>query len=102
MSVMSHETYSAPATFWPDRRPIARKDYNDLSDKRRSFREATDLKSSGERWQLASFILTGVAVAGVGTGLVGFATRSPAGPSVSAMAAPLPGGGMLAISGGLP
>jgi hypothetical protein len=67
-----------------------------LSEKRQSYASARAFKSEGEKWQLASFVLAGVAVAGIGTGVVGFATRSPV------VVAPAPGGGMVAIAGRLP
>jgi hypothetical protein len=80
----------------------ARSDYNGLSNRNRSYDEARALKSNGERLQLASFVLTGVAVVGVGAGIVGFVTRRSGGSSVSAAASPLPGGGMIAVAGTLP
>jgi hypothetical protein len=76
----------------------ARNRYNALSDKRLVYDSATALKSEGESWQLASFVLGGAAAVGLGVGIVGFATRSP----VTAVAAPLPGGGMIAVGGDLP
>lgn len=76
---------------------VARDRYEALSDRRQSYASARAFKSEGENWQLASFVLAGVAVAGLGTGVVGFATRSPV-----VVAAPAPGGGMVAIAGRLP
>jgi len=76
---------------------LARDRYNGLSDRTQPYTRAQALKSEGESWQLASFVLAGVAVAGVGTGVVGFATRSPV-----VTAAPVPGGGVVALTGGLP
>jgi hypothetical protein len=81
---------------------VARSRYNSLADKTQSYGSAKELKLEGEDWQLASFILSGVAVAGLGTGLVGFVTRSSHNSSVTAVASPLPGGGMLSISGDWP
>ena len=76
---------------------VARDRYEALSERRQSYASARAFKSEGEKWQLASFVLAGVAVAGLGTGVVGFATRSPV-----VVAAPAPGGGMVAIAGRLP
>jgi hypothetical protein len=76
---------------------VARERYNGLSDRTQTYANAQALKTEGENWQLASFVLAGVAVAGVATGVVGFATRSPV-----PVAAPVPGGGMVAIAGALP
>ena len=76
---------------------VARDRYEALSDRRHSYASARAFKSEGENWQLASFVLAGVAVAGIGTGVVGFAARSPV-----VVAAPAPGGGMVTIAGGLP
>jgi hypothetical protein len=81
---------------------IARNRYGGLSDKTQPYESARSLKSSGENWQLASFILSGVAVAGLGTGIFGFVTRSSGGPPVTAAVTPVSGGGMVAIAGGLP
>jgi hypothetical protein len=77
---------------------VARNRYDSLSDSRLTLDSAKTLKSEGESWQLASFVLSGAAAVGLGVGIVGFATRSP----VTAVASPLPGGGMVAVGGGLP
>jgi hypothetical protein len=76
----------------------ARDRYDALSDNRITFASAAAIKTEGERWQIASFVLAGAAVVGLGTGVVGFATRSP----VVAVVAPVRGGGMIALSGELP
>ena len=76
----------------------ARNRYNALSDSRLTLDSAKTMKSEGEGWQLASFVLSGAAAVGLGIGIVGFATRSP----VTAAASPVPGGGMVAVAGGLP
>jgi hypothetical protein len=76
--------------------------YDALADRTRDYSSAKALKSSGERWQLASFILSGTAVVGIGTGIVGFATRSSGSQPLTAVASPLPDGGMLAIAGAFP
>jgi hypothetical protein len=81
---------------------VARDRYNGLSDKGQSYDSARALKSQGENWQLASFVLAGVAVAGLGTGIVGFSTRSSGSPSVAALVSPVRGGGMVALAGDLP
>jgi hypothetical protein len=81
---------------------VARDRYNGLSDKGQSYDSARALKSQGESWQLASFVLAGVAVAGLGTGIVGFSTRSSGGPSVAALVSPVQGGAMVALAGDLP
>ncbi|MBN2575740.1 MAG: hypothetical protein JXP73_14335 [Deltaproteobacteria bacterium] len=81
---------------------VARNRYDALADKTRSYESAKALKSAGEKWQWASFALAGAAVAGIGTGLVGFVTRSSGPSRVAALPSPLPGGAMVAFSGGLP
>jgi hypothetical protein len=81
---------------------VARNRYNGLSDRTQTYSSARALKSEGEKWQVASFVLAGAAAVGVGTGLVGFATRGSGGAKVTAFAAPLAGGGMLALAGELP
>jgi hypothetical protein len=81
---------------------VARNRYNALSDKTRPYDQASALKMEGEHWQLASYILSGVAVAGLGTGLIGFVAHPSQRRPVVALATPLPGGGMLAISGDIP
>jgi hypothetical protein len=81
---------------------VARNRYNALSDKSQPYDQASALKTEGEHWQIASYVLSGVAVAGFGTGLIGFVVHSSQRRTVAAMATPLPGGGMLAISGDIP
>ena len=51
--------------------------YASLANKMQPYDSAQSLKSSGQSWQIASFILSGVAAAGVGVGIVGFALGSP-------------------------
>lgn len=80
----------------------ARNRYDALGDKTRDYESAKALKSAGERWQWASIVLSGAAVVGLTTGIVGFATRSSGSSSVTALASPLPGGGMLAVAGDWP
>jgi hypothetical protein len=77
---------------------VARNRYNALADKTQTYESAKEIKLEGESWQLASFVLAGAAAVGLGTGIVGFATRTP----VTALASPIPGGGMIAIAGQLP
>jgi hypothetical protein len=77
---------------------VARNRYNALADKTQTYESAKEIKLEGESWQLASFVLAGAAAVGLGTGIVGFATRTP----VTALASPIPGGGMIAIGGQLP
>jgi hypothetical protein len=81
---------------------IARDRYNGLSDKNQPYDNARTLKSQGEGWQVAAFVLGGVAAAGLATGIVGFSIGPAAGSSVSASVSPVPGGGMVAVTGGLP
>ncbi len=81
---------------------VARDRYDALSDKSRPYQTAQALKAEGQSWQVASLVLSGVAVVGLTTGLIGFVTRSPKPASVAALAAPIPGGGMIAIAGDLP
>jgi hypothetical protein len=81
---------------------VARGHYDALSDQQQSYGSARAHKSAGEKWQNASLVLSGVAVVGVGTGLIGFLTRSAGGSSVTTLASPVPGGGMIAIAGDFP
>jgi len=81
---------------------VARDRYNALSDKSQPFQAAQSLKGQGQKWQVASFVLSGVAAAGLTTGLFGFITRSSERSSLSAVAAPVPGGGMVAVAGNWP
>ena len=81
---------------------VARDRYNALSDKTQPFQTAQALKGEGQNWQVASFVLSGVAVAGLTTGLIGFVTRLPERSSLSAAATPMPGGGMVAVAGNWP
>ncbi|MGD0838314.1 MAG: hypothetical protein ABSB49_16875 [Polyangia bacterium] len=85
--------------------------YTSLANKMQPYDSAQSLKSSGQSWQLASFILSGVAAAGVGVGIVGFALGSPdarpeagkiTGGKITAMVAPVPGGGLAALEGAWP
>lgn len=77
---------------------VARDRYDALSDRNQSYTSAQAAKTEGENWQLASFILAGTAVVGLGTGVWGFVTRAP----VTPVAVPMPGGGMVGVSGELP
>jgi hypothetical protein len=81
---------------------VSRDRYNALSDRSQPYQTAQALKAEGQNWQIASFVLSGVALAGVTTGLIGFLMRSPERASLSAIAAPMPGGAMLAIAGEWP
>jgi len=80
---------------------ISRSHYSALADKSQSLDSARSQKAAGEGWQTASLVLAGVAVAGVGTGIIGLATRSD-NASVTALAAPISGGGMVMLAGNLP
>ena len=81
---------------------VARDRYDALSDKSRPYQAAQALKAEGQNWQVAGLVLSGVAVVGLTTGLIGFVTGSPKPAPVSALATPIPGGGMIAIAGDLP
>ena len=81
---------------------VARDRYNALSDKSQPFQAAQALKGEGQNWQVASFVLAGVAAAGLTTGLIGFVTRSSERSSLSAVATPIPGGGIVAVAGDWP
>jgi hypothetical protein len=81
---------------------VARSRYNALSDKSQPYASAQALKTGGQNWQVASIVFSGVAAVGLGAGLVGFATRAANHASVTAVAAPIPGGGLVAIAGELP
>jgi hypothetical protein len=75
--------------------------YDALSDKSRPYAQAVSLKQEGENWQIGAFVASGVAVAGLGVGIWGFATSRPA-DSFTPTVAVIPGGAMLAMTGGLP
>jgi hypothetical protein len=81
---------------------VARGHYNALSDTTQPYGSAQAHKSAGENWQTASLVLSGVAVVGVGTGIIGFSTHSSGGSSVTTLASPVPGGGVIAIAGDFP
>jgi len=81
---------------------VARDRYNALSDKSQPFQAAQALKGEGQNWQVASFVLAGVAAAGLTTGLIGFVTRSSERSSLSAVATPIPAGGIVAVAGDWP
>ena len=81
---------------------VAHDRYNALSNKSQSYQSAQALKGDGQNWQIASFVLSGVAVAGLSTGLVGFVTRSSRPSSMALVATPLSDGGMVAIAGDWP
>lgn len=81
---------------------VARQKYDDLSDRTQSMAKARSLKSSGENWQTAAFVLSGVAAAGLGVGIVGFASRSTSHARLNAAISPIPSGGMAWLAWGLP
>jgi hypothetical protein len=81
---------------------VARDRYNALADRSQTLQSAQASKSEGQKWQVASFVLSGVAVAGLTTGVWGFVGRSPERSSVALVATPVHGGGMLAVAGDLP
>jgi hypothetical protein len=81
---------------------VARDRYNALSDKSQPYQTAQALKTEGQNWQLVSIVLSGVAVASLTTGLIGFVTRSTEPSSFAFVAAPMSGGGLVAVAGDLP
>jgi hypothetical protein len=81
---------------------MARQKYDGLSDKTQSLDSARSLKSSGESWQTAAIVLSGVAAAGLGVGIAGFATRSSGEHAVTAAVSPTFGGGMAMMAWELP
>jgi hypothetical protein len=81
---------------------VAQNRYESLADRSRPYDRAVALKQEGENWQVAAFIASGVAVAGLGVGIWGFATSKPTTNSLTPTVAVLPGGAMLAMTGGLP
>ena len=81
---------------------VALQRYDGLSDRNQTLDSARSLKSSGENWQTAAYVLSGVAAVGLGVGIVGFATRSSEGHAVAASLSPLPNGGMATMAWGLP
>ena len=85
---------------------VARDRYNTLADRSQPYQAAQAAKGEGQKWQVASFVLSGVAVAGLTTGLFGFVTRSSERPSerysVALGATPVQGGGMVAVAGDWP
>jgi hypothetical protein len=79
--------------------------YTSLSDKTQPYDSARSLKSSGESWQLASFVMSGVAAVGLGVGIVGFVTGSGGtgkSSKLRGMVAPVPGGGVATMAGAWP
>ena len=80
----------------------AQRRYDALSDRTRSYSQAVSLKQQGESWQTAAFIASGVAVVGLGIGIWGFAASTKAANSFAPTVAVIPGGAMLAMTGGLP
>jgi hypothetical protein len=81
---------------------VARDRYNTMADRSQPFQTAQAAKVEGQKWQVASFVLSGVAVAGLTTGLIGFATRSSERSSVALVATSVRGGGMVAAAGDWP
>jgi hypothetical protein len=81
---------------------VARGHYNALSDQSQTYDSARAHKSEGEHWQTASWVLSGAAVVGVATGIVGFARRSSGGSSTATTASPVPGGGIITVAGNFP
>lgn len=79
---------------------VARDRYNALSDRSQSYDSAQAIKTEGERWQIASYVLSGVAVAGLTAGILGFTSTSA--PAVRAAVVPVPGGGAFTLAGELP
>ena len=64
---------------------VARERYNALSDKSQPYQTAVGLKAAGQNWQLASIVLSGAAVVGLATGLIGFISRSSESPTVGTL-----------------
>ena len=81
---------------------VARDRYNALSNKSQPYQTAQALKGEGQNWQVAGIVLSGIAVGGLTTGLIGFVTRSSQQSSMALVATPLPDGGMVAIAGDWP
>jgi hypothetical protein len=79
---------------------VARQKYNEIGDRTRTYPEVLDLQREGQRWQTASFVLAGVATAGLVVGLTGFLLGGQAspGPGVTASHS----GAMLLYGGALP
>jgi hypothetical protein len=80
----------------------ARDRYDALSNKSRSYPQAVSLRQDGKNWQTTAFIASGVAVAGLGLGIWGFVTSGSAAKPLSPTMAMIPGGAMVALTGGLP
>jgi hypothetical protein len=81
---------------------MARNRYDGLSDKTQSLDSARSLKSSGKDWQMAGYVLAGVAAAGLAAGIVGFTLPASGGRTANATLAPIPGGGMAMMTWGVP
>jgi hypothetical protein len=79
---------------------MARDRYNALSDKSQPYLAAQATKTEGERWQLASYIFSGVSVAALTAGILGFGIQSKG--SIRADVMPVPGGGAVFLAGALP
>ena len=82
---------------------VARDRYNALADRSQPYQTAQAVKGEGQKWQTASVVLSGVAVAGLTAGTIGFlarsSERSSERSSVTVVAAPVQGGGLVAIAG---
>jgi len=82
---------------------VSRDRYNALADRTQPYQTAQAVKGEGQKWQVASIVLSGVAVAGLTAGTIGFlrrsSNRSSERSSVTVVAAPAQGGGLVAISG---
>ena len=81
---------------------MAKRRYDAMADKSRLQVEVIELKEEGEAWQTAAIVTSSVAVIGLATGIVGFATAGSGKSTVTPTATVLRSGGLVALTGTLP
>jgi hypothetical protein len=81
---------------------MAQRRYDAMADKSRLHVEIIELKNEGEAWQTAAIVTSSVALIGLATGIVGFATAGSRNSAITPTATVLNGGGMVALTGTLP
>jgi hypothetical protein len=81
---------------------MAQRRYDAMADKSRLHVEIIELKNEGEAWQTAAIVASSVALIGLATGIVGFATAGSRNSTITPTATVLSGGGMVALTGRLP
>jgi hypothetical protein len=81
---------------------VAKSRYDAMADRSKLHVEIIELKNEGEAWQTAAMVTSGVAVIGLATGIVGFATAGSRKSAITPTATVLRGGGLVALTGVLP